>query len=199
MESGALDLVSLPTLAIDPLAEFVGRLRAAHPGLMVRVAEADGGIAALVRAGRAEIGLTELPTAAGDLIEARLADQELMAIGGPSGVSDLRWLATLPLILAPPGTSSRGVVIAALTALGIDPFVGVEVESREAVVPLVLAGAGVGFVPTAQAESARAQGATATRTTPPLVRKIGLLHRPGRLSPAASAFLALSMANRIDR
>ena len=38
LRSGRLDLVALPTLAVDPLAELLGRFRAAHPGISVRVA-----------------------------------------------------------------------------------------------------------------------------------------------------------------
>jgi DNA-binding transcriptional LysR family regulator len=105
----------------------------------------------------------------------------------------LEALARSPLVLTPPGTSSRRVVDAALAALGLPALVAVEVAQREAVVPLVLAGAGVGFVPWAQAEAAQAQGAVAARPQPPLVRRIGLLHRPRLLSPAARAFLDMSV------
>jgi len=38
LDHGMLDLVSLPTLAVDPLASLVGRFRVAHPGIMVRIA-----------------------------------------------------------------------------------------------------------------------------------------------------------------
>ena len=202
LEAGAIDVVALPTLAVDPLAGLVGRLRAEHPGVVVRIAEADdaggrGGVAGLVRSGHAEIGLMDLAGGTVDdghlpgLVAVRLADQELMAIGGDPDVVRLRDLAAHPLILTPRGTSSRGVVTAALAGLGIEPIVGVEVAQREAVVPLVLAGAGIGFVPGAQAEAARAQGAVVRRTDPPLVRSIGVVHRGGKLSTAAQAFLGL--------
>ncbi|MHB8466068.1 MAG: LysR substrate-binding domain-containing protein [Acidimicrobiales bacterium] len=197
LEGGALDVVALPTLAVDPLARLVGAFRAAHPRVVVRIEEADdarggGGVADLVRAGRAEIGVAELPTPAGDLVELPMADQQLLAIGVDSmSIRRLADVARSPLVLTPPGTSSRRVVEAAFAALGIEPIVAVEVAQREAIVPLVLAGAGVGFVPRAQADAAVAQGAVAVRTVPPLVRRIGLLHRPGLLSPAAQAFVAL--------
>ncbi|MBV8952441.1 MAG: LysR family transcriptional regulator, partial [Actinobacteria bacterium] len=61
--TGTLELVALPTLALDPLAPLVGAFRAAHPGVLVRVAEPEDGVAVaeLVRSGRGEIGLTDLP------------------------------------------------------------------------------------------------------------------------------------------
>jgi LysR family carnitine catabolism transcriptional activator len=199
LSGGTLDVAALPTLAVDPLAELVGSFRAAHPKVIVRIADAeDDGVAAMVRAGRVELGLSDLPITSGGLIEVPLADQELLAITNVGRRSrDLRALAAQPLVLTPPGTSSRRVVEAALAALGIEPIIAVEVAQREAVVPLVLAGAGIGFVPRAQAEAARAQGATVVRPDPPLVRRIGVVHRPGPQSPAAGEFLRLG--TRSDR
>jgi LysR family transcriptional regulator, carnitine catabolism transcriptional activator len=207
VQTGRLDLAALPTLAVDPLADLVGRFRRSHDGVSVRIAEADdasgaGGVARLVAGGRAELGLAELPVAGRGLISVPLADQELLVVAGPeAGIASARGrvgharLAALPLILTPPGTSSRKVVEAALAAAGHEPRIAVEVAQREAVVPLVLAGAGIGFMPGAQAAAARAQGATVLRPDPPLVRAIGLVHREGRLSPAARAFVALAVAS----
>jgi DNA-binding transcriptional LysR family regulator len=204
LEVGTLDLAALPTLAVDPLAELIGRFRRAHPGITVRVAEADdaggsGGVAGLVTSGRAEMGVTELPVAGRGLVPVPLADQELLVIAGPGlplratrGRLPLGAVADAPLVLTPPGTSSRRVVEAALAALGEVPRVAVEVAQREAVVPLVLAGAGIGFVPGAQAAAARAQGAIVFRPDPRLTRGIGLIRRTGPSSPAARAFVALA-------
>ena len=198
VDIGALDLAALPTLAVDPLASLVGSFRREHPAVVVRVAETDdvagsGGVAGLVRSGKAEVGLLELPTTASDLESVPLADQELLAIAAPgTPVPVGRRLGPAPLVLTPPGTSSRRVVEVALAGLGLETEVAVEVAQREAIVPLVLAGAGIGFVPGAQAEAARAQGAVVWRPEPRLVRHIGLLHRRGPSSPAARAFLALA-------
>ena len=41
LERGHLDLVALPTLAVDPTAALVGSFRAAHPDVIVRLAEPD--------------------------------------------------------------------------------------------------------------------------------------------------------------
>src|SRR5438874_5975005 len=35
--AGTLDLVALPTLAVDPLVGLIGAFRAAHPGVLIRV------------------------------------------------------------------------------------------------------------------------------------------------------------------
>src|SRR6476619_2706761 len=41
LDTGTLDVVSLQTLAVDPLAPLVGRFRVAHPGIVVRIAEPE--------------------------------------------------------------------------------------------------------------------------------------------------------------
>src|SRR3954447_172123 len=63
LEHGTLDLVALPTLAVDPLAPLVGNFRVAHPGIVVRIAEPEdsSAIEARVADGRSELGLAELP------------------------------------------------------------------------------------------------------------------------------------------
>jgi DNA-binding transcriptional LysR family regulator len=68
----------------------------------------------------------------------------------------------------------------------------VETDQREAILPLVLAGAGTTFLPAMLAAEAGSRGATIASLDPPLVRRIGIVHRSGPLSPAATTFLALA-------
>ncbi|HWW54507.1 MAG TPA: LysR family transcriptional regulator, partial [Acidimicrobiales bacterium] len=193
--AGTLDVAALPTLAVDPLAPLVGTFRRLHPGVIVRLVDpGDTGPAAYVRRGDAEIGMVELPVA-GDLVTLPLGQQQLLAIcskgdgAGLGRVAPLSALAALPLVATPVGTSTRRVLDSALAAAGVEGRVAVEVDQREAVVPLVLAGAGISFVPAAQASGAALQGACVVRPDPPLQRSIGLVHRDRRLSPAARAFV----------
>src|SRR5690242_8748721 len=50
LDAGSLDIVALPTLAVDPLAALVGRFRVAHPGVVVRIdePEAAGAVEAML-------------------------------------------------------------------------------------------------------------------------------------------------------
>src|SRR5215470_9527939 len=59
LDTGTLDVVSLPTLAVDPLAPLVGRFRLAHPGIVVRIAEPEqtASVEERVADGRSELGL----------------------------------------------------------------------------------------------------------------------------------------------
>ena len=79
---------------------------------------------------------------------------------------------------------------------GVTPTVAVETDQREAIVPLVLAGAGTSVVPRPMAEVARAQGAVVVPLRPSLWRAIGLVHRDAPLSPAARAFVELAAGDR---
>jgi DNA-binding transcriptional LysR family regulator len=70
----------------------------------------------------------------------------------------------------------------------------VETDQRDAIVPLVIAGAGAAVLPTRQAEAAAAQGARVLPFRPALRRVLGLVHRAGPLSPLAAAFRDLAAA-----
>lgn len=195
--SGRLDLATLPTLAADPVAELVGRFRGAHPGVTVRLGAPNDldELADDVRSGRADLGITEQGPANEGLPEIELHEQELLAVSPPGGSRQrirLDRLAGLPLVLSPPGSSQREIVEMALAAAGVVPQVAVETAQREALIPLVLAGAGTTFLPTRLAEAAGRLGAAVRPTVPRLRRTIVLLHRQGTIGPAAARFIALA-------
>ena len=75
---------------------------------------------------------------------------------------------------------------------GVDARIAVETSQREALAPLVLAGAGTSFLPAKLAEPFVAQGVVVARLVPALVRTIGFLHRASPLTPAARAFVELA-------
>lgn len=199
--AGRLDLASLPTLAADPVAELVGQFRRAHPGVTVRLgAPADlAGLADDVRSGAAELGITEGGPTNRQLAEVPLGEQELVAVSPPGGSTRpvrLHQLAGVPLVVSPAGTSMRDVVEAALTSVGVTVAVAVETAQRDALIPLVLAGAGTTFLPSTLARAAGRLGATVRPTVPRLRRLLVVVHRPGALGPAAARFLDLAVATR---
>ena len=197
LTAGTLDLVALPTLAVDPLATLVGAFRHAHPDVVVHVDQPEdaAAVATLVRSGRSEIGLTELPVAEPGLASRLLTEQELIVVLPPDSPLARRRrlttadLASVPLVTSPPGTSTRGLIDAAFAAIDDAPLIAVETDQREAIVPLVVAGAGASVLPRPQAEAAALFGATTVPLSPRLVRSIGLIWRDGPVSPAASAFI----------
>ncbi|MFI5606460.1 LysR family transcriptional regulator [Amycolatopsis sp. NPDC051903] len=194
---GTLDLASQTTLAVDPLARLLGRFRAAHPKVLVRVRAPETGsdVVGRVRDGQTEVGLVESGAETAGLAGRDLAAQEVFAVlPADSPVSEalpVTELAGLDLVTTPPGTATRWLVEEALRGTA-EPRVVVETEHRAMMVPLVLAGAGAALLPRAMAEDARRQGAVTVPLDPPLVRRGRMVWRPGPLSPAADRFLALA-------
>jgi LysR family carnitine catabolism transcriptional activator len=199
LAAGRLDLVAEPTLAVDPVAGLIGAFRVAYPGVLVRLAEPEGSAEVVQRLtdGRSELGLAELPVLGAGLISEELSVQDILAVRppgspllrGPLAVSDL---AGVPLVTTPMGTSSRALVERALARAAVAPVVAVETEQREALLPLVLAGAGTALLPRPLAEEAARQGAVVSELHPPLRRTVGLVYRRAHLSPAARAFVELA-------
>jgi LysR family transcriptional regulator, carnitine catabolism transcriptional activator len=204
LDTGTLDLVALPTLAVDPLAALVGRFRTLHPGVVVRLIEPDesSAVADLVADGHGEVGVAELPARRDDLVAITLARQEIVAVCPPGtrlpapGRLPVSALAGMPLVATPPGKSTRDLLDRALAAASVAPFIAVEVSQREAIAPLVLNGAGTSFLPRPMAESLAAQGVVVARLVPALTRTIGLLHRASPLTPSARAFVELARARK---
>ncbi len=198
LASGRLDVGALPTLAVDPVAPLVGAFRMAHPGVRVALADPDDAdaLAGLVASGACEIGLTLAPATTPALRTRTLGTQDLLAVL-PPGVHTtalplpVAELARFPLVAAPLGTATRDQLEEAFAAAGVTPDIAVVASQREAILPLVLAGAGATLFPRPLAEQAARLGASVTPLRPHLSRPVYLLHRAGPLSPAAEAFLAL--------
>jgi LysR family carnitine catabolism transcriptional activator len=198
LTAGHLDLVALPTLAVDPVTPLVGAFRRAHPGVVVRLAHPDdtGELLDRVRSGASEVGITELPARAERIVSRDLLRQELVAVLPPGTPAPARLraaeLAARPMVTMPIGTSTRDAVDAALGRSGRRVATAVETDQREAIGPLVLAGAGAAVLPRPMAEVVAAQGGVIVPLDPPLWRRIGIVHRDAPLSPAARAFLDLA-------
>jgi DNA-binding transcriptional LysR family regulator len=198
--AGTLQIAALATLAVDPLSALIGGFRREHPGVVVRVREPESAaaVSTLVRAGECELGLAHLPLPQEDLRTVELGEQELLFVLPPgstaAGALAPAALREVPLVVSPPGTSTRMLLEQALQAVELTPRIAVETDSREAIVPLVLAGAGAALLPATLAEEAARRGAIVRAARPRIVRRIGLVQRDGPLSPAARAFSALAAA-----
>ncbi len=202
LKTGTLEIAALATLAVDPMAPLIGRFRELYSGIQVRVLEPEDadGVRALVRAGDCELGAAHLPIRGHELAAHPLGEQELLFVLPPDAETDAkerrplgpRELAQTPLVVSPPGTSTRMLLEQALAAVGVTPQIAVQSAAREAIVPLVLAGAGAALLPAPLAEEAQRRGAVIRGARPRITRAVGLIHRRGPLSAAARAFLALT-------
>jgi DNA-binding transcriptional LysR family regulator len=200
LEAGRLDLCSLPTLAVDPLAPLVGGFRTTYPGVEVTLADPDDAadLAAMVADGTCEVGLTVGTPDDPSLASMALTDQELVAVYPPGVASrrttTIQQLVELPLVSGMPGTSTRRQLEDACRDAGVAPRFAVVTAQREAIVPLVLAGAGATMLPRPLARTAAALGATVVPFRPAVRRTVVLVTRRGPRSPAADAFLDVATA-----
>jgi LysR family transcriptional regulator, carnitine catabolism transcriptional activator len=199
LETGRLDIACLPTLVVAPLAPLVGRFRGAHPGVTLVLADpADSAdLLALVRSGHSELGLLEDVRTEG-LVTVSLGQQDFVVVLPPGtsvrGPFPLEELAALPLVATPEGSSTRALLDHTLAEAGSAPRVVVEAAQREALLPLIAAGAGSSLLPRPLAEVASALGCAIVDPTPPVFRSVALVHRDGPLTPAAARFVAMARA-----
>ena len=199
LASGGLTLACLPTLATDPTAEFVGRFRRSYPGVRIDLAapEDSDDLLDLIRSGRSELGITAGDRPPADLEGRVVAEQHLLAIHPPgttlpAGPSLLGGLTGVPLVATPEGTSTRRLLEEGFAAAGATPTVSVMTAQRDALLPLVLAGAGAALVPEPLASVAGDLGAVIGHPRPAITRQVSVVHRPGPLAPAAHRFLELT-------
>ncbi len=203
LEGGRLDLACLPTLAVAPLAPLVGAFRAGYPRVSIRLSDPQdtADLVHLVRSGESEVGLTEHLVADG-LTTVELWSQEFLVVLPPGSTAPspfaLRGLASLPLVATPPGSSTRGLLDDALKKAAATATVVVEVAQREALLPLIVAGAGAGLLPSPLAKIAHTLGCTVIEPRPRVSRSVALIHRNGPLTPAARSFIELAVDRRGD-
>jgi DNA-binding transcriptional LysR family regulator len=200
LETGVVSLACLPTLAADPVAALVGRFRRHHPGVRVDLAAPEDSreLFELVETGGSEVGLTDALDVPEALEATALGPQHLVFILPPGASSDsvastaLTDFEEIRFVASPEGTSTRRLLDELLGSVGLTPKLAVVTAQRDAILPLVLAGAGAALVPESMAHVASRLGAVVARPVPPAVRELALVHRPGSLSPAATRFAELA-------
>lgn len=196
--TGRLDVVTLPTLAAWPTADVVGAFRRTYPGVTVSIAQGEDPAAAVevLSSGTVELAFTELGRRDPGFAEVDIGTQSYAAVLPPGTRRrervTIRALAAMALVTTPPGTSTRSHLDEAFAAAGVEAEIAVETAQREAIVPLVVAGAGAALLPDTQAAQAAAAGAVVVPVAPAVSRRVGILHRRGRLGPASAAMVAVA-------
>ncbi|MCI2417642.1 LysR family transcriptional regulator [Saccharopolyspora sp. K220] len=202
MDAGQLDIAALATLAAHPLPELAGEYQRRYPGVLLNIIDPGGPprVVDEVRRGHAELGLTRLasPNSAqrnSSLVAHELGTQEIVLVLPPDLAErlpdpvPLDAVADIPLVLEFTGTTTRTLVDEVLdTAV---QAVAVECANRQAIWDLVAHGAGATFLPRHLAER-ELEGVVLRATAPETWHRVGFVHRPGPLSPAAEAFLAVA-------
>jgi DNA-binding transcriptional LysR family regulator len=185
------------TASLEP--ELTGRLipRFARdqPAVRVRVIRCEGreSVAAALRAGRADLAVTDLPVP-GDLAAHPLEQREVVLIS-PPGLK-LREpvppaaLDGLRLVLPARGSAKRAEIDAILDRVGARPVPVAESDERGAWLGWVRAGMGSLLWYRNQLDDT--QGLAVRSFMPPITRLIGLVHAHRQLPPVARDFLAFA-------
>lgn len=200
--TGELDLGVLSGLAIHPLVELVAAFHREHPGVQVRIYDADASAHAFEQLDRGEIELLmhDHPSPVHGYDELPIGGRRAVAVfapefeGIPDGPVSLEQISDLPVIAAPsPGQSYRVRLNALLAERGRPPFRAVvETPHHQSVLPLVLQNVGMTIVPEAEGELARHLGAVVRPLGFALERRYALYARREEHSPAAAAFLSIA-------
>ncbi|MGK4597322.1 LysR family transcriptional regulator [Amycolatopsis sp. w19] len=200
---GELVIASMPSQSVSPLTDLIAAFAAANPlvRISVRAASTPADVGKMLTTGDVELGVVaaspaaELPGLEASHLETQrfaLLARDEAALPATDPVRPAE-LAGATLIVGQQGTGMRRVADAVLREAPGSRF-AVEVEHREAVLPLVLAGVGIAVVSDSWRALAKAAGASVRALDCPDSLAVSLVHRPGRLSPAAAAFLDLAVA-----
>ncbi|NMM89760.1 hypothetical protein B2J88_36410 [Rhodococcus sp. SRB_17] len=191
----SLDIATWGNLALDPTARVIARLRTENPALSVRIEYGDdeAAVCELVRGGHCEVGTVYLPADEGDLDVQPIGSVELQLISPPGtdlgpNPLPLKSISNYPMIRVAGG--SQNVLLDRMFAdAGVSVSYGVISTHRQALVNLVLTGAGSVIAGSTHARQAAARGAEIRSFDPPIVRPYGLVYRAESLSVAARDFI----------
>lgn len=185
--------------------ELTGRLipRFAHdqPAVRVRVVRCEDRdqVAAALRAGRADLALTDLPVP-GDLAAHPFEQREVVLISPPAlkmrEPVPLNALDGMRLVLPARGSARRTEIDGMLRRIGATPVAAVESDERGSWLGWVRAGMGSLLWYRNQVDDT--EGVTVRSFMPPITRMIGLVHTHRQLPPAARDFLAFAKETARD-
>jgi DNA-binding transcriptional LysR family regulator len=201
LRRGRVELVTMPSPGMEPLATLIRDFTAAHPAMTVSADAAftPEEVVQAVKAGRAELGLlgAASPPHTGGLRVLPIEEQPLVLVSPPEEGPDTSRSPTVTredldgarLVVSRQGSLVRRLVDDVLTS-GVDARIVVEVEHRTSILPLVLAGVGHAVLPSSWTPLAQRSGARVRRIEPAVLLRISLVSRTAPLTPAAQAFVA---------
>ncbi|WP_406691140.1 LysR family transcriptional regulator [Saccharopolyspora sp. ID03-671] len=199
LRGGRLLISSMPSQAVSPLASLIRRFRDRYPEVEIGVSTAAkaGDVADVVRRGHAEVGVVAVPNEPlrenGFRFELLEVQSYLLVARDPAelppGDDPVRPadLGELPLVIGQPGTGMRRVADAILSRTRCR--IAVEIEHREALLPLVLAGVGIAVVADSWRPLAHSAGLTVRSLDTDESLHVGLLTTDSRPGPATAALL----------
>lgn len=202
-EGGHLLVAVTPSQAVDPLAGLLSTLARRRPGVRTRVIARPTieDVVEALRVGDAEVGIAAARDhryRSTDFVVDQVTTQGFVVVGRdwtvlPAEPCRPDALPGAGLVVGQAGSGMRRAADEILASSPASHIV-VEVEHREAMLPLVAAGLGVAIVAEALRPLAQDMGLCTVRLATEHVLHIELLRRRGVLSPVARAFCAVAVA-----
>lgn len=195
LRGGRLVVATIPSVSACWLPEVIRRFREAHPRVeLILTEESSGRVAELVEAGRAELGLLQLPVNAGVFAVRELATEPFVLLAPKSHLVARLKSVRLATLAGEPFVFYKGrardTALAACRAAGFEPRVACESGELETVRALVGAGLGLAIVPQLGTRTLPRSVVAVPLIEPTLERQIGAIWRLGHtLSPGAVMFL----------
>jgi DNA-binding transcriptional LysR family regulator len=190
-----LRIAATATLEPELTGRLLPRFARDQPAVRVRVVRCDGreAVGAAVRAGRADLAITDLPVP-GDLSAHPFEQREVVLISPPGlrlrDPVPLSALDGMRLVMPAPGTARRAEMDAMLHRVGATAVPAVESDERSSWLGWVRAGMGSLLWYRNQVEDT--EGLIVRSFLPPITRTIGLVHAHRPLPPVAREFLAFA-------
>lgn len=189
LESGRLRVGATPSVATGLLPPLLARFSAAHPRVVLQVAESGSrDLVERLAVGGLDVAVVVLPVSVrgaalattpllrDGLVLTTSADVAVPPSGPLSGRSvDVAELADVPLVLPREGYDLREQTLAAFHAVGVVPRVVAEGGEMDTVVALVRAGLGAAVLPRTVVRGAPLR--TIPLRDPAMHRTIGVAHR----------------------
>jgi DNA-binding transcriptional LysR family regulator len=205
---GTLNLTVMPALAATPVSTWIGWFRDTYPQVSVRLSPyfGDETVARVFDRDYAEILVSFVgEPGPGQMQRLEVGSQEMIValppgtrvVNGPT--VQLKDIAHLPFVVAPPHTSMQRILQEAFDQIGSTLAVAVETPFMDTMPALVAAGAGCAIFPARGAEALRALGAVVKHPDPPVHRPYYLFYAAHRLSYAAQAFVRTATSERRPR
>jgi DNA-binding transcriptional LysR family regulator len=197
LRGGHLRISSFRSAATHILPEVIAQFCRRYPAIAVSIADYDDrpGVEEDLRKGRADIGITYLPTST-EFETWKLMRDEAVALFPPSFEpkgTKLSWeeLTTYPLIMAPDGDGCDAMIYAHCSKYGITLRATYQIRSDATIVNMVEKGLGVALSPRLAAEPIPT-GVKVYSLPVPMFRVICVaVVADALLTPAAFAFLDL--------
>lgn len=194
---GIVRLACIPSFAASTLPDAIAVFRRTHPQVTFALKDVNWSrMVAMVRAEDVDFGVGDMSSVEPGLQFTQLREDRLQVVykkGHPIGAMKkvtLRRLADHSMVMMDRDTSARPVIDAAFAAAGCYPQRACEVVSMASAAAMVRAGLGYAILPASSIEW-RAHAGLAVRMIdePVLIRRLGIIRKPGRtLSPPSDAF-----------